>query len=319
MAKGLFTQCVCLLTDGRPSIDDIKRSLPSLGVTSAKDVVASEHHEFSGPAIVIPYRPEVNGYVAVDVVDQAWPDAMGDPQTDAVTFGAWSMGQFGPFTFPSGLARATQHAWNSPQCKALAASHRGYIRLRMSYVFGSSSELQLLPADYEASAELSFLLNIVKALMSIDGVLCYFDPGGEVLSDRLVFDQIFSGCLQQHKLPLALWSNIRLWNLDNEFGCMDTVGNQQLDGADIEAIYPKAAYSPTEIDYFLRNVTQYLLESKPEFRTGQSIDGPGESNLSWVVHVAEEPLVVPPRPTIRLCPADDFARVQRAIASALKC
>jgi hypothetical protein len=37
---------------------------------------------------------------------------MGDPKLDPMTFGAWSMGHFGPLAYPGGLGGARQHAWS---------------------------------------------------------------------------------------------------------------------------------------------------------------------------------------------------------------
>ncbi|MGD0900408.1 MAG: hypothetical protein ABR915_21455, partial [Thermoguttaceae bacterium] len=106
MAKGFFTQGVCLLTDGRTTIEDIKSALREHAFEIVKQTPAQENWCFGGPAIITPFLPEVNGYVAVDVVSQPWPDSMGDPKSDPMTFGAWSMGHFGPLAFPGGLTRA---------------------------------------------------------------------------------------------------------------------------------------------------------------------------------------------------------------------
>jgi hypothetical protein len=106
MAKGFFTQGVCLFTDGRLAIEDVKFLLQEQGFDVVKEVPAAQHEVFSGPGLTVAFLPEVNGYVAVDVVNQPWPDLMGDPKSDPLTFGAWTMGHFGPLAFPRGLARA---------------------------------------------------------------------------------------------------------------------------------------------------------------------------------------------------------------------
>jgi hypothetical protein len=43
--------------------------------------------------------------MAIDTVDRPWPDDMGDPKENAEVFAAWSMGHFGPYTYPGGLQR----------------------------------------------------------------------------------------------------------------------------------------------------------------------------------------------------------------------
>src|SRR5215468_8372854 len=99
MPKGLYSQGVTLLTDGSTTLNDLKMALQKHGFKVVKETAASECWQFGGATLVIPYRPDINGYVAVDLVNQNWPDAMGDPKVDPMTFGAWSMGHFGPWAY----------------------------------------------------------------------------------------------------------------------------------------------------------------------------------------------------------------------------
>src|SRR5207249_2241696 len=112
MPKGLFTQGVAVLLKQKVTLDDLEPLLKSFKIVKRKDDFPQ--WEFGGPTFVIEYRPEVNGLVSVDIVDQVWPDKMGDPKTEPMTFGAWSMGHFGPFAFPGNFERAKQHCyvWN---------------------------------------------------------------------------------------------------------------------------------------------------------------------------------------------------------------
>src|SRR5262245_343350 len=106
MPKGFFSQGVCLLTDGQTVLEDIRSALEERDFEIVKEAPAQKDWQFGGPAFVVAYLPKVNGFASVDVINQAWPDAMGDPKSDTQTFAAWSMGFFGPFAFPGGLARA---------------------------------------------------------------------------------------------------------------------------------------------------------------------------------------------------------------------
>ena len=157
---------------------------------------------------------------------------------------------------------------------------------------------------------------MILATRGLPGVIGYFNPNGEVLRDLASFQSVFNECAAQRVLPLLLWSNIRLFNLSSEYGMMDTVGNRQFDVKDIEAVYPSKRYTPSEIDYYLRNVTQYLLDSKCEPRTGEPIDGPGENQLSWIVESRKQAIVSPPRSVIRLYPRNEKKAIDQAIKAA---
>lgn len=315
MAKGFFTQGVSLLTNGKTTLHDIKSALLQQGFEIAKESKAQEHWALGGATLVVPFLPDVNGYAAVDVVNQPWPDAMGDPKSDSTTFAAWSMGHFGPYAFPGSLERARQHAWVWQPAQTISEGHRGFIRLRISYVFGASKDALVMPPDYDPVAEMMFLSRMVIALLDVPGVICYFNPNGEVLRDDAAFDQVWAACNQQEKMPLPLWMNIRLFNLSDKLALMDTVGNGQLEVRDVEAVFPVAKYDPGEIDYYLRNVTHYLMQLDREMQSGEEIDGPGETNLSWTMEVLDEGVVAPPRRVLRLYPKASSKAVRTALST----
>jgi len=315
MAKGFSTQGVCLLTDGQTMLDDVASALRSHDFEIVRQLPPGENWCFGGPGVVVPFLPEVNGYAVVDVVSHPWPDLMGDPKTDAMTFGAWSMGFFGPLAFPGSLARAQQHAWAWEPGRTVPERHGGFIRIRTSYVLGGDDKSPIMPADYDPLAEMNFISRIVLVLFGVSGVTCYFNPSGEVLYDDASFRRIWDACRQQENIPLPLWIDIRLFNLDAQFGFLDTVGNGQLDISDVEAIFPRGEHEPGDIAYYLRNVTHYLLDHKGEIRTGEAIDGPGESNLSWTIEVLDEGAITPPRRVVRLCPKASQEAIPRALAA----
>jgi hypothetical protein len=316
MAKGLFTQGACLLTDGSTTIDGIRFALRAHKILVAKESPPQNNWRFGGPSAVIPFRPDVNGYAAVDVVTEPWPDTMGNPHSDPQTFAAWSMGNFGPFAFPGSLERAQLHGVRSKTGGTPDATHAGFIRIRMSHVFGASGDLDLIPADYDPVAEMMFVSRLVFALFDAPGVVSYFNPSGEVLCDEEYFQGNWKGSLEQRKLPLLLWMNVRRFHLSPTIGFMDTVGNEQLEIRDLEAGFPLSTYNAADIRYYLRNVTHYLLDSKKELRTGEPIDGPGETGLSWIIDEIDSAPLNPPRRTIRLCPKGYEGKIRRAFATA---
>src|SRR5437764_13162077 len=109
MRKGFFTQSGSVLFSKPISLDEIAPLLSGFEIAKRKEEVKEPH--LGGPALIMAYRPEVNGYVSVDVRNWKWPDDMGDPKSELVLFAAWSMGHYGPFTFPESLLRAKQQLW----------------------------------------------------------------------------------------------------------------------------------------------------------------------------------------------------------------
>jgi hypothetical protein len=317
MPKGFFSQTLCLLTDGTTTVGDIQSALRSAKIPIAKELPPGDQWAFSGPGLLVPFRPDVNGTVNIDLVNQPWPDAMGHPKSDPIVFGAWTMGFFGPFTYPGNFERACQHTWNWEDAPTIAPIHRGFIRLRMTYAGGGDKDAPILPQDYNPHDELVFLSRLVLALANVRGILCYFNPGGEILRDLPSFRATWDNAFQQKKEPLLLWMDARLFTLNDQLGFMDTVGNGQLDVKDVEAFYPRNQFEPDTIAYYLRNVTHYLLDSKRDIQTGEPIDGPKESSLSWIAENDEEGICAPPRPVVRLYPKS-LKKEIHAVLSSLK-
>ena len=115
MPKGFYTQSACVLLAKPTTLDAITPLLSEFRIVKRMDDYKETH--FGGPSLVVDYRPEVNGLVSVDIREGQWPDGMGDPKSDPMLFGAWTMGQYGPFTFPGGLQRAQQQLWAWPEGK----------------------------------------------------------------------------------------------------------------------------------------------------------------------------------------------------------
>ncbi len=316
MQRRFFSQCFCLLTDGSTSIASIAKHVRASGLSIERQMPASENWQHAGETIVVPFQSGVGGGVSIDVVEYPWPDHMGDPKSDTMTMSAWSMGFFGPFAFPGGLQRAVVHAWGRPAGRSIVPAHRGVVRLRTSSIPEASSNPAAKPRNGDALLELQFLTHLVSAVGSAPGVMCYFNPNGEVLQDLARFKSISDACQRQEKIPLQLWANVRLFKLTADFGIMDTVGNEQFDVMDIETIYPTGKYDPATIDYYMRNVTHYLLDMDRELQTGEAIDGPDERELSWVIESRESAVTHPPRRALRLSPAADAEAIRAALEAA---
>jgi hypothetical protein len=289
VAKGFFTQGAAVLFSAAPTLDVLAELLPEALARKP----AAGHWALGGPTLILPLRPEVNGLFAVDVVDRPWPDGMGDPKEDTELFAAWSMGHFGPNTFPGNLERAKRQSWISEAAPALVERHRAFVRVRASYIFGAADDAAVLPPDHDPMDELRKLTAVAGKLLHLPDALLYFNPNGEVICDRETFEA--SAAVESHA-PLDLWSNVRMWNVGDGFFVMDTLGLGQLDFVDHEAVFRRDHVEPRDVARFLRNLSLYSVDQRPTFEDGNTTDGPGGI---WRVKSFQESAVAPPRPVLR--------------------
>jgi hypothetical protein len=297
MGKGFFTQSACVLLSRPAVLDEVVSLLGETGIVKRTDDRPASD-DMAGPSVVLAFRPEVNGYVDVDIQNRPWPDHMGDPKAEPMLLGAWSMGHFGPFTFPGNLQRAAEQSWGWKAGREIPERHRAFIRIRSTYVFGAQDETRLMPDDYDPLGELVFVTRVARRLLDHPAALAYFNPNGETLRERAALEDRDAASPP----PLDVWTNVRLFNPGNGWLLMDTVGMSQLDRQDCEACFPEESNDPGEIDAFLRNVCLYLMEAGDVIKDGHTVDGP--RGARWRARHIEEPLVSPPRPTLRLFPAD---------------
>lgn len=302
--KGHFTASACVLFERPVALEQLEGALT--GFEIVKRIPEVTNWVFSGPGLAVAFRPDINGYVAVDTVDKPWPDHMGDAKTEPMLFGAWATGLFGPFTFPEGLKRATQHSWGWPTGATIADRHSAFVRIKASYVFGDvPGDMPVFPKGYDPLAELEFVTRIALAVLRLPGALCYFNPNGEALRNLQRLEDALAFSRQQNVPPLDVYSNVRLFNMDGWL-LMDTVGNGQLglpDLPDLEACMLKDRnYDLQSVDPFLRNTTLYVLHRGEVFRDGDTIDGPGK--VRWRAWNRRTALISPPRRTLRFFPEE---------------
>jgi Domain of unknown function (DUF4261) len=302
--KGQFTAGACVLFERPVSLEQLAGVLAAFDV--ANRLPEGSDWAFRGPSLTLAFRPEVNGSVAVDTVDRPWPDPMGDPKTDPMLFGAWAMGNFGPFTFPNGLKRAAQHSWGWPEGKTIPDRHTAFVRILASYVFGGEPKAPIFPPDYDPLAELEFVTDVALAVLRLPGALCYFNPNGEALRTAESLEASREFGRERALPPLDAYCNVRLFNVDDGWLVMDTVGNGQLgmpDLPDLEACTRKdRKYNLQQVDAFLRDTTLYVLRRGEVLRDGDTIDGPG--GVRWRAWNRRNGLIDPPRRTLRFFPQD---------------
>jgi hypothetical protein len=140
----------------------------------------------------------------------------------------------------------------------------------------------------------------------LPGALCYFNPNGEALRSLVGLTESLKFAQSRNVPPLDVYSNVRLFNVDEGWLLMDTVGNGQLGSPslpDLECcMRGDKKYNLGHIDMFLRNTTFYVLQRGEVFHDGDTVDGPG--NVRWRAWNRRKGLISPPRRTIRFFPQD---------------
>ena len=301
MPKGFFSQCFCILLDRNVALAELESKLAAYKIVSRIENPDCPWM-FAGPSLVLAYNPDANGYMSVDVVPHKWPDHMGHPEDEQELFAAWATSQFGPFPYPKGLERASQQSWTWEGAESAIANHNAFLRLRMSYSFDVPEDAPVLPENYFAIPELEFMTDVTRDLLTLPAAICYFNPNGEVIRNPAEFNQQLEMARSAGQPALSLWSNIRLYGVDEEWSVMDTVGLGQVDLCDMEVCFLRDRYKPEDMDYFLRDVTLYILDSGAVIYDGNTTNGPGE--LLMRAHTEDESLVDPPRPVLRWVPED---------------
>lgn len=298
MPKGIYSQGFVVLFKTVPKLSELDVLLSDFKILGTPE--AAKSIELSGPALMLEYRPEVKGIVLVDLYDRVWPDHMGDPQKEANIFMSWVMGAYAPFAYPGNLARAKAQCWGWPEAGALVDSHRACVRIRSSYALGGK-DAKCLPQDYDPIDELEFVSRVALALLRHPGAIALFNPGGEVLrSGELLKKQLEFA--EEHQLPaLDVWTNVRLFRLNDEWQLMDCVGNGQFDLPDVEVAFRNA--DPGGFDPWIRNWTLYLLKNGEVFKEGHTADGPDGTTFRVSLH--DNGLSDPPRSTVRFLPVSE--------------
>jgi hypothetical protein len=272
MAKGLFTQCLCLLLDAAPANAAIEACVPGLvPQPGGHPEWMSWTQSWWLPA------PELGDQarLVLDVIPRPWPDDCGEADQPAL-FGAWCLGYLGPLTFPGGLQRALRHS-------TLSFQHGAVLQLKASYALGSDEEASLLPHDYRPRAELEFMQGILRSLASLPQVGAYYNPAGEVLLSRRDW-------LQQEGLPL--WVGTHCFATDRS-QIATTVGMEQFDLLDQQAEVSDLISMDSLRDFVMqRAAALWQAEGRLD---GSAVEGLG---LRWCARQDES---VGPRPRTSCC------------------
>ena len=298
----MITQCVCVLLDRAPSISEIAKVLSGYELLGEAPPAEGEHGwAFGGSSLTLTYRSEVNGRACIDVIDSSWPDEMGSPDREPTIFAAWSMGHFGPTTYPGALARAVTHHLGPAELSAVVPRHRAVLRVRTSYVFGAGKDAPILPAHYDAIHELRFASEIQLRLASVPGVLVLFDPNAELL---LAPERLASGLAREGALPVDVWAGVRRLRPHDPAGWLlgDTLGMGQLDVVDQQIVMPFDHPSADNLGPLLCSIAAY--DADLGGVVGPSDTASDAEGRGFTADWAGEALVGPPRPVLAWTPDD---------------
>ncbi|MBT9586038.1 hypothetical protein IV102_22040 [bacterium] len=274
MAKGLFTQSLCLLLSHQPLTAEVEQCLPGLQRQS------QGAHPW--PSVADSWwlpAPQLgnNGRLILDLIPVPWPDDCGDADQPDL-YGAWCLGYLGPLTFPGGLARASRRT-------GLSGQHAGVLHLKSSYAMGADDEAPLLPMDYQAPAELDLMHRTLGQLAALPHSLAYFNPGGEVLHSH-------PGWLEMSGLPLCI--GLQSFRTDRSL-IVTTVGMEQFDLLDQQAEVFSESIEVEQLGTFVMDRAVAHLAPGQGSRDGAVVDALGHR---WQAKLDES---VGPRPRNALC------------------
>lgn len=293
--KGFYTQAVVLLYSETPQLATLRWTLESRGyrVTGIED--DASWPEMSGPSLTVEWRPGVNGRCLVDITDSPWPDGMGGPKEEGKTFGAWAMGAYGPCTHPGGLERAVQFpVW--PGAGQCVASHRAFVRVRTSYAMQGGEDARVAPPDYDATAEVCWLLEVAATLLGLEGALAFFNPGGELLLSPELLEQAMAESRERQMPPIQAVVSTHGIRVDEHWWLGDTVGLAQLDMPDFELSLRRRDLDQEKWLLFPLNLAVYMVTQGVRFETGHTTEGPEGELLR--AEVRSEACYAPPRQVV---------------------
>lgn len=301
MSNGFFVQGVAVLFEQAPFDPDLQLMLAPLGAFP-REGTAQNLHAISW---VIPFRPDVGGFILIDVLPRPWPDTMGDQEIDPVTFLAWGAGAFGPGAWPGGLQRAVQGA-PEKEATSFLAHHHGVVRIRLTYVLEEPRlEAPFFPQDRDSVAELKAILDVAAVLLQWPTALAFYNPNAERIVSPSLFDKSYK-TMSQNKLPWPLIVSIRNLPLNPTGRIFDTLGLRSQWEASLSPLLDHEVVSthdldPVGTDRFLRGLAATAITRGSDWQPGDEVEGPGDR--LWKAERHAEALLVPPRPVWRWSPS----------------
>lgn len=299
---GLYAHSAYVLLGAHGTIEQADEALASL--TGSRRVIKGSYEYdpwVGGDSVMI--EEGATGITMVDVVNQAWPDGMGEPESEPLLFIAWATGMFGPSVFPGALERAVSIGRHRVDGARQVYRHVAFFRIR---TLGT-------PSRSNAQRDLTWIAAIADALLKLPDALCFFDPNGEVLLSRELFESRYPAWSQQRSFPLDLWTSVRtLTDLAHpNWEIIDIIGLRRFGFPDHEIVVRKNRFTADDLAAFLSDLGARVLDAREVPGHGEQLVGPDGVNF----HARSEvhALGSPVRPVIRWfamngdVPPSDFA------------
>lgn len=325
MAEYLFTQGVSVLFTNPVPLEEVCKKID---VFFGRCVDEPPCENGALYVIEVPEEDDASedierpAYLIVVASEQPWPDELGDPEAEPEAFQDWSLGLYGPLAFPGCFQRAVERSWIVPEVSAQASQHKAHVRLLVGYPLiphvddptknerADEDDLEMIldtrdiiEEQYDPAEELSALARAISTVLEIPSSIAYFNPGGEVLKDSDSLRTLLNEAWVNDSVPIKAWMNVRLFEIEDDWTLMDTVGNGQVEIPDLEAVFKTDRYGSGDVEAMLRHWTQKMIEDvESDLTEGDVVDGP--DGIKWTVMECHDGLADPPRQTIRLVPND---------------
>lgn len=261
------------------------------------------------PALVYRWTPDLDSpgariqrplTVLVDSVAESLPEALSGGALTEDVAAAWALGCFGAGAAPGALRRALRHpGW--PDAAAMLATHRGVVRIRLSYAFGQGDDAHPNPADRDRTAERALLTALALPILELPTVLGWLHAPGEALRQPREVRRALQHARDDKRLPIELWTHARVTPVADTGGWLlvDTVGMEDFGARDVELAVAPDSVAIEDAVRFVRNLSLYAVAEHDRFKAGHTAEGPAGR---LIARPRGRGVLDPPRRVVRWVP-----------------
>lgn len=140
-------------------------------------------------------------------------------------------------------------------------------------------------------------------ISEVGGCLAAFNPNGELVLSGEQLDAALARDAAGRGLAVDAWANVRMFRHADDTGAwtlFDTVGMEQLDVGDHEAVLPTEHASFDHVPGLLYTMAAYDAERRGVLSGGDT--GTDSGGVAWTATQRDEAIVTPPREALRWMP-----------------